>query len=64
VVGVASAVLETAKVGIAHEADVAGVGALDHHDVAFVEVLALVDEFHGNPIGFRVGAQEYHSSVG
>jgi hypothetical protein len=60
-VTVPAAILETAKVGIAHQADVAGLGALDDNDIVFVEVLALVDEFHGRlQKGFvlTVGAAE------
>jgi hypothetical protein len=44
---VASAVLEGAEVGVVHQTDVAGLRALDDDDVVFVEVLALVNEFHG-----------------
>ena len=47
VVGVATTVLEAAKVRIAHQADVARLGALNDDDVVFVEVLALVNKFHG-----------------
>ena len=47
VVGVASAILERAEVGVVHQSDVAGLRALDDDNVVFVEVLALVNEFHG-----------------
>ena len=46
VVGMPAAILEAAEVGITHQANVAGLRALDHDDIVFVEVLALVYEFH------------------
>lgn len=45
-VSVAAAVLEAAKVRIAHQANIAGLRAFDDDNVSLVEVLALVDEFH------------------
>mgnify|MGYP001611248628 CR=1 FL=1 len=45
-VGVSTAVLETAEIGIVHQADVAGLRAFDDDDVVLVEVLALVYELH------------------
>jgi hypothetical protein len=47
VVGVTTAILEAAEVGIVHQTDIAELGALDDDQIVFVEVLALVDEFHG-----------------
>ena len=47
VVGVTAAIFETAKVCVAHQADIAGLGALDDDDVVFVQVLALVNKLHG-----------------
>jgi hypothetical protein len=44
---VTAAVFKAAEVGITHQADVAELGALDDDHVVFVEVLALVYEFHG-----------------
>ena len=46
VIGVSTAILEAAEVGIAHQANVAGLRALDLDDVVFVEVFALVYKFH------------------
>src|SRR3989338_5518847 len=46
VVGVSAAILEAAEVGIAHQANVAGLRALDHDNVVFIEVFALVYKFH------------------
>src|SRR5690606_4502247 len=46
VVAVATAVFEAAEVGITHQADVAGLRAVNHDDVVFVEVFALVYVFH------------------
>jgi hypothetical protein len=46
VISVATAVLEAAEVRIVHQADIAELGAFDHDKVVFVEVLALVYEFH------------------
>jgi len=42
----ATAVLETAEIGVVHQTDVAGLGRLDDDDVVFIQVFALVDEFH------------------
>ncbi|MCY1188587.1 hypothetical protein D9M73_297150 [compost metagenome] len=42
----APAILEAAEVGVVHQADVAALGTLDDDDVVFVEVFALVYEFH------------------
>ena len=46
-IGVAATIFKAAKVRIAHQADVARLGALDDDYVVFVEVLALVNKFHG-----------------
>jgi hypothetical protein len=46
VVGVPAAILEAAEVGIAHQANIAGLRALDHDNVVFIEVFALVYKFH------------------
>jgi hypothetical protein len=46
-VSVPSAILETAEVRVVHQANVARLGAFDDDNVVFIEVLALVDEFHG-----------------
>ena len=46
VVGMSSAILEAAKVRVAHQTNIAGLRALDHDDVVFIEVLTLVYEFH------------------
>ncbi|MNY39221.1 hypothetical protein D3C86_1738970 [compost metagenome] len=46
VVGVPTAILEAAEIRVAHQADVAGLRALDHDHVVFVEVFALVYVFH------------------
>ena len=46
VVGVPASVFETAKVRVVHQANVAGLRALDDDDVIFVEVLTLVYVFH------------------
>ncbi|MDF5813570.1 hypothetical protein P4118_24645 [Pseudomonas aeruginosa] len=52
------AILETAEIGVVHQADIALLRALDDHDVVFVEVFALVDEFHGTvPLLRWSGAQ-------
>ena len=51
VVRVSATIFEAAKVRIAHQANVAGMGALDDDDVIFVEVLTLVNEFHGGSEG-------------
>jgi hypothetical protein len=48
-VSVPAAIFEAAEIGVVHQADVAGLGALDDDDVVFVEVLALVDKFHEAP---------------
>ena len=53
VIRVAPAILEAAKVRIAHQADVAGLGALDNDNVVFVKVLALVNELQ---VGSKKGA--------
>jgi hypothetical protein len=45
-VAVAAAILEAAEVGIAHQADVAGLRYLDDDDVVLIQVFALVYEFH------------------
>ena len=47
VINVTPSILETAKTGVGHQPDVARVRALDDDDVTFVQVLALVNEFHG-----------------
>jgi hypothetical protein len=44
---VTPAIFEAAEIRVAHQADVAELGALDDDHVVFVEVLALVYEFHG-----------------
>ena len=49
VIRMTAAIFEAAKVGVVHQADVAGLGALNDDDVVFVEVLALVDKFHEAP---------------
>ena len=41
-----AAILETAKVGVAHQADIARLRAFDDNNVSLIEVLTLVDEFH------------------
>ena len=43
----AAAIFEAAKVRIAHQANIAGLRAFDDDNVSLVEVLTLVDEFHG-----------------
>ena len=45
-ISMSAAVLETAEVGVVHQADIAALGTLDHNDIVFVEVFALVYEFH------------------
>ncbi|MNP59708.1 hypothetical protein D3C76_1547250 [compost metagenome] len=47
-IGMPAAIFETAEVGIAHQANVAALGAFDDNNVIFIEVLALVYEFHVN----------------
>jgi hypothetical protein len=47
VIAVASAILETAKAGVVHEPNVAGVGAFYDDKIALVKVLALVNVLHG-----------------
>jgi hypothetical protein len=56
------AILEAAEIGITHEADIAGVRTLDDHDVIFVEVFALVDEFHGMFPRIKAWVPEYHGT--
>jgi hypothetical protein len=46
VVTVPTTVPEGAKVGIVHQADVAGLRTLDDHQIALFQMLALMDEFH------------------
>jgi hypothetical protein len=46
-VGVTATIFEAAKVCIAHQANIAGLGALDDDNIVFVKVLALVNKFHG-----------------
>jgi hypothetical protein len=46
-VSVPATVLEAAEIGVVHQADVTHLGAFDDHDIVLVEVLALMDEFHG-----------------
>jgi pyridoxal biosynthesis lyase PdxS len=47
VIGVTAAILETAKIRIAHQTDITSLRAFDDDNVALVEVLTLMDEFHG-----------------
>jgi hypothetical protein len=61
-VGVAAAVLETAKVSIVHQANIAGLGALDNDEIILVEVFALVDEFH--QVSERLFLQNQKDSMG
>src|SRR5690606_3260932 len=42
-----AAVAKTAKVGGVHQANVAGLRAVNDHDIVLIQLLALVDEFHG-----------------
>ena len=53
VVRMTATIFKTAEVCIAHQANVARLGALDDDDVVFVEVLALVNELH---VGSKKGA--------
>ena len=46
VVVVPAAVLETAEIRIAHQADIAGLRAVDDDQIVFIEMLALVNELH------------------
>src|SRR5690606_763022 len=46
VVGMTSAISEAAKVLVVHQANIAGLRALDDHIVIFIEVFALVNELH------------------
>jgi hypothetical protein len=43
---VPAAILEAAEIRVAHQADIAGLRALDHDYVVFIEVFALVYVFH------------------
>src|SRR5690606_35566435 len=49
------AVLEAAKVRIVHQANVAGLRALDNDQIVFVQMLALVYEFHRQLHGVTQG---------
>jgi hypothetical protein len=49
VIGVATAIFEAAEVGVVHQTDVAHLGALNDDDIVLIEVLALMDKFHGAP---------------
>jgi hypothetical protein len=42
----AAAILEAAEIRIVHQANIAGLRALDDDDVAFFEMLTLVYELH------------------
>jgi hypothetical protein len=55
-----SAILEAAKVGVVHESNIAGVGALDDDDIVFVQVLSLVNELHGGLGLYIADGQGYH----
>jgi hypothetical protein len=63
---VPAAVLEAAEIRVAHEADVAELGALDDDHVVFIEVLALVYEFHGclRGQGNLENPKRYHDAQG
>ena len=64
-IGVAATVFEAAKVRIAHQADIAGLRALDNDFVIFIQMFALVDEFQ---VLLRTAsltkAEQYHASSG
>ena len=51
VVGVTATIFEAAKMCVAHQANIAGLRALDDDNVVFVKVLALVNKFHGGSKG-------------
>lgn len=46
VIGMPAAIFEATEIGITHKANVAGLRALDHDNVVFVKVFALVYKFH------------------
>jgi hypothetical protein len=45
-IGVSAAILETAKVGVVHQTDIAALGTFDDDNIVFIQVFALVYEFH------------------
>ena len=47
VIGVAATVLERAEIRVVHQADITELRTLDDDQIVFIEVLALVYEFHG-----------------
>jgi hypothetical protein len=48
VVSVTATIFETAEISVTHQAYIAELRAFDDDEIVFVEVLALVYEFHGS----------------
>ena len=64
-ISVTTTIFKTAEVRVAHKTDIAGLRALDNDFVIFIQMFALVDEFH---VLLRTAsltkAEQYHASSG